>query len=395
MSDLESVSSVEALEFPVDEEEGDELIVEEVKRFAHSIGLNGASEAEHDVTILANSTTHPKADVGASENLKQASFITPPKQTEIESNHDMVVESGNRKVSKGIRDHENQLMGYQPLPVKKMLFNFEVSGSWHEEDSGMVAKYPLQVHVLKHLEEKASELLASDVQLYEKFRLRKRKSDVEWLRTVMTSGTLTDKTSARALLVQESPIHNIAALDALLVMCRKKAKRESIQAIDMLKELWLTCLLPPKRKLKLFAARPFSSLFDVKNPVSAHDRDRKVMLWYAESQFKSCYRDYIGVLEVHLHDPVASVRIKILGTVFDLLVQRPEQEQTLLSLLVNKLGDPERKVASRSSFYLLKLGRSVLPVVHFLPLLYYLPMVYFLFWYLLYLLSGCSLPVWL
>ena len=111
------------------------LCITQVKRFAHSIGLNGASEAEHDVTILANSTTHPKADVGASENLKQASFITPPKQTEIESNHDMVVESGNRKVSKGIRDHENQLMGYQPLPVKKMLFNFEVSGSWHEEVS--------------------------------------------------------------------------------------------------------------------------------------------------------------------------------------------------------------------------------------------------------------------
>ena len=74
------------------------------------------------------------------------------------------------------------------------------------------------------------------------------------------------------------------------------------------------------------------------------------------------------------------------GTVFDLLAQRPEQEQTLLSLLVNKLGDPERKVASRSSFYLLKLGRSVLPVVHFLPLLYYLPMVYFLFWCTIFLL---------
>ena len=45
-----------------------------------------------------------------------------------------------------------------------------------------------------------------------------------------------------------------------------------------------------------------------------------------------------------------------LGTAYDLLTSRPEQEEALLSLLVNKLGDPERKVASRSAFLLQKLG---------------------------------------
>ena len=42
---------------------------------------------------------------------------------------------------------------------------------------------------------------------------------------------------------------------------------------------------------------------------------------------------------------------------FDLLLQRPEQEQLLLSLLVNKLGDPEAKVTSKATFFLLKLGQ--------------------------------------
>ena len=36
------------------------------------------------------------------------------------------------------------------------------------KDSGEVSKLPVQPHVLKHLEETAFELLAADVQLYEK-----------------------------------------------------------------------------------------------------------------------------------------------------------------------------------------------------------------------------------
>ena len=45
----------------------------------------------------------------------------------------------------------------------------------------------------------------------------------------------------------------------------------------------------------------------------------------------------------------------MVGHVFDLLHQRPEQEQLLLTQLVNKLGDPHRKVASKTIMFLLKL----------------------------------------
>ena len=50
-----------------------------------------------------------------------------------------------------------------------------------------------------------------------------------------------------------------------------------------------------------------------------------------------------------------NIREKTLGHIFDLLFQRPEQEQVLLSELVNKLGDPAKKVASRAMLFLLKL----------------------------------------
>eukprot|EP00731_Ephydatia_muelleri_P010552 Em0005g1138a len=55
------------------------------------------------------------------------------------------------------------------------------------------------------------------------------------------------------------------------------------------------------------------------------------------------------------HDTVANIREKVLGHIFDLLYQKPEQKQSLLQLLVNKLGDPVRKVASKCIFFLLKL----------------------------------------
>ena len=45
----------------------------------------------------------------------------------------------------------------------------------------------------------------------------------------------------------------------------------------------------------------------------------------------------------------------MVGHVFDLLHQRPEQEKLLLTQLVNKLGDPHRKVASKAVMFILKL----------------------------------------
>jgi len=47
----------------------------------------------------------------------------------------------------------------------------------------------------------------------------------------------------------------------------------------------------------------------------------------------------------------------MLGCVFDLLYRKPEQEQELLAQLINKLGDPAKRVASKSILFLLKLSK--------------------------------------
>ena len=55
------------------------------------------------------------------------------------------------------------------------------------------------------------------------------------------------------------------------------------------------------------------------------------------------------------HDTVANVREKMVGHIFDLLYQRSEQEKELLSQLVNKIGDPVKKIASKVILFILKL----------------------------------------
>ena len=52
---------------------------------------------------------------------------------------------------------------------------------------------------------------------------------------------------------QESPLHQLGAIDGLLGMAKKKSKRESLLAVDALQDLWLTTLLPSDRKLKRLA----------------------------------------------------------------------------------------------------------------------------------------------
>ena len=66
---------------------------------------------------------------------------------------------------------------------------------------------------------------------------------------------------------------------------------------------------------------------------------------------------YNYVMQVLSHDTVANIREKMLGCVFDLLYRKPEQEKELLSQLVNKLGDPVRKVASKATLFILKLSK--------------------------------------
>jgi ribosome biogenesis protein MAK21 len=61
------------------------------------------------------------------------------------------------------------------------------------------------------------------------------------------------------------------------------------------------------------------------------------------------------VLEGWCADEVVFARGRAITYVYELLKEKPEQESNLLRLLVNKLGDPDKKLASRTSYLILQL----------------------------------------
>ena len=65
--------------------------------------------------------------------------------------------------------------------------------------------------------------------------------------------------------------------------------------------------------------------------------DQHLVLWYFEDWLKKYFFSILQILESLSLDPLAYVRMQTLSLLFTLLRDKPEQEQNLLRLLVNKL----------------------------------------------------------
>ncbi|KAG2184086.1 hypothetical protein INT44_009101 [Umbelopsis vinacea] len=170
-------------------------------------------------------------------------------------------------------------------------------------------------------------------------------SDRSFLSDILKSGTLNDKVSALTLLVQESPIHGLRTMDTLMGMSKKKSRKEAVQAITSLKDLFIGSVLPD-RKLIYFRDRP---LWD------KGIQDEHLIVWAYEDFLKKYYFEFLQTVEALSHDTLLHVRHNMVTCMHDLLAGKPEQEQNLLKLLVNKLGDSENKVAAKVSHLIIQL----------------------------------------
>lgn len=157
--------------------------------------------------------------------------------------------------------------------------------------------------------------------------------------------TIGDKIAAITLHIQESPFHRLDELRTLLSYAQKKGRRERSPAIVALKDLFINDLLPDSRQLLFLKDREFSC---------GKEGITKRHLAYAlfESELKTTYREFLAVLEESSGDTLLHFRQVAVKLIAELLVAKPEKEKQLLSMLVNKLGDPERKVSSTAAYKL-------------------------------------------
>lgn len=200
---------------------------------------------------------------------------------------------------------------------------------------------------IDQLYERAKALTEEENTVYNQ-EFNKSSSQKRFLTQMLTAGTLSDKISALTLLVQEAPLHNIRALDQMFAMCNKKSRTAAMQCVDAIVDLFVNGVLPSDRKLK-----PFK-----KQQLSLEMTDEQLIIFYFEDHLKNLYFKFIGLLETLSHDSILYVRMKIVSHIFELLKSKPEQEANLLRLGVNKLGDTDNKVSSKTSYQILQLEQQ-------------------------------------
>ncbi|KAL0939426.1 ccaat-box-binding transcription factor [Colletotrichum truncatum] len=253
----------------------------------------------------------------------------------------------------------------------KFLKKFEPRADWHgvnlsdlpEPISTDMDDYQGAIYALKN---HGLTLLDADASTYAKSVLAS--SSHKFLSTIMSSGTLSDKVSALTLAIQESPLHNVKAFESLLGLASKRSRAQAIGALGALVDLLGPGLiLPPNRRLRTFQSQPgllgvlqksSRKTWNTGQDLPPDLTEAHLIQWAYEDWLKISYFKVIQLLEVWCNDEIEYSRTRSLDFVYGLLKDKPEQETNLLRLLVNKLGDKDRKIASRVSYLLLQLQNT-------------------------------------
>lgn len=62
-----------------------------------------------------------------------------------------------------------------------------------------------------------------------------------------------------------------------------------------------------------------------------------LIMWIFEDYLKKTFWKFVQLLKILSDDPVVHVRHRMLGFIAELMSSKPEQENTLLEMLVNKM----------------------------------------------------------
>ncbi|KAI9691928.1 MAG: hypothetical protein M1822_008001 [Bathelium mastoideum] len=280
----------------------------------------------------------------------------------------------DKSPSAGDRPHTKKTVESKPSKAGKerrgAQLIFKPRSDWHAADLPVLQvsepPHPLPDQTLKNVQEYAVSLLESENGVYNSSK-KFTSSSHRFLGTIMTSGTWEDKVSALTLLVQESPLHNIKAFESLLGLARKKSRNQALQALQAIKDLLAEgVVLPTDRKLRPFARQPaLLTAFQGKaakwkegDALPGNLEKVHLIYWAFEDWLKKTYFTLLTIIESWCNDQIEFSRKRALTFVFELLREKPEQEENLLRLLVNKLGDKEKRVASRASYLLLQLQNA-------------------------------------
>ncbi|XP_017080763.2 uncharacterized protein F23B12.7 [Drosophila eugracilis] len=193
----------------------------------------------------------------------------------------------------------------------------------------------------------------------EKTTFNKRNpSDARWLQTALHKGTAKDRANAGALLVTSNPLGNLEALTTLIGFC-KISNKASNDVITVLTDLWQEVLLPPNRKLLAVHTRGADWKKLKKDEKMRNEQKRRIYAyWHFESELKDQYHEFLKNVMQGLQTGQEHNKNSSIVSAARLLAYAPEKEQLLLTMLVNKLGDPIAKIASKALHHLSEVAQK-------------------------------------
>ncbi len=204
-------------------------------------------------------------------------------------------------------------------------------------------------------------------------------SDEKWVESTMRKGTLKDRIAAMSVTLSTDPLHKFYALDGLMSMvgCSSSSNdggkvnsRVAQLTAEAMEDLFTNTLLPPDRKLLTLAQRPLAQYEisgggDNDNETGKTKNKTKkstgkkslspriLLLWRFEEMIKEKYELYLRqYMAKTLQDGAELQKIATLRSAGNLLTSVPEGEVQLLNMMVNKLGDPEKKTAAAAGHQL-------------------------------------------
>ncbi|KAH0622550.1 hypothetical protein JD844_024947 [Phrynosoma platyrhinos] len=347
----------------------DDLNQGELEAFINSLGVSKYSEKflvldkeeEDGIAVAKEEETHKR------EKVKQKEVNTPKgkeKENQVKGSEEKI-QSSNAKDSKkklvsGNKEKSVLLPGTKKTKEQEA-FQFherqalliKPGGKWYDlEYTNEFSTDPQNPSLVSNYKALAQKLYQQEADLYKNNTSLRKGSSSTWMKTIVSSGTLADRMAAMTLLIQDAAIHSLQFIETLVSLIKKKgSRRQSLMALDTFKELLITHLLPDNRKLYIFSQHPFDTLEQLSSG-NRDSRDRRLILWYFEHHLKHWVAEFVEVLESLTHDPLVATKGRALAVAHELLCNKVEQEKAFLVQLVNKLGDPQNKVATKASYLL-------------------------------------------
>ena len=214
------------------------------------------------------------------------------------------------------------------------------------------AHAPADGEALASAREEAAALLAAEADAHRASLAGSRDADARWLARSRAAGTAADRVAAAAVAVADAPAASLGALDDLLKTATKRGggRNSAIAALDALNDLFSGgALLPPTRRLVSLAARPLDAL----PSLPPTTRSKVLLYWGLEDALCRRAGEHAEALARATRDSVDALKRVGVRGLASRLTAAPEGEADALTALVNKLGDPDRRLAASAARALL------------------------------------------